>query len=145
MPKTDELEALVPKGIVINPINAPEVRLHIAPLPLKDVAQVVRYVMDSKELMSKFEGLDDKGLMNLLEGDILTRVNGLLRLLLPAYEKTLTDDWCSKHLSISHYRAIAVGAIKVNGLEEVFTLVMGQIKKFVGKQVEAAHHQATTS
>ena len=112
--------------------------LRLAPLPAKRLLEVVRYVETTKDLPDvlaaafKADGEGKrKALADLLQTDVLPRLNGLLRLLFWQQEKELTDDWCFDHLSLAHYVTFCRMALVQNQLHDVFQVAKGVAGQFI--------------
>ncbi len=118
-----ELDVLIPDPKIYR-VGAEELR--VAPLPVKQVLRVAKFVQANFKDIEKFK-LDSENLdvASLLEGEVYTRLNALLRLIIPTSEKVLTDEWCSDHLTNAHYRAIIVCAMKQNEVMELFQKARG--------------------
>lgn len=121
--KLSDIDVLMPKPF-IHKVAGEELRQQA--LPIRKLLLVVQFVEKNSDLLNKFQLLgkseEDGGvaLSTILEKDVYTRVNSLIRLLLPGHEDLLTDDWCLDHLSNAHYFAIIKTALVQNQLYELF-------------------------
>ena len=120
-----------------------DVELRLAPLPVKDVLKIVKYIKGQQDILEKFSGKDPKADLDIdkfLQDDIFKRLNGLLRLMFTEVggRKYLTDQWCEEHLTPAHYRAFIVVFLKQNQLWEVFLAAKGMLGKNMGEALRQA-------
>ena len=133
-PIRDE-DVLIPDPILFK-VGGEELRL--APLPVKRLTGILRFVETHVKTLEKLnlEDATQDGLAGFMEAEVFARLNELLRLLFVTEreQKLLTDDWCADHLSLAHYRAIVMAALKQNELHGLFLRAKG----FLGQRMEAA-------
>lgn len=137
MSEMKELEALIPTPVYINAIGT-DTRLRVQPLTLKQLAEVVKFIQGSKEVLGDLENVKTLDIATLLQGPVVKRANGLLRLLLPTHAKEMNDEWCAEHLSTAHYKAIVVASMKQNALYDVFLKAKGFLAAFMEKNMDKA-------
>ncbi len=140
MPESD-IDVLIPKPALYR-VAGEELRQQV--LSIRKMLAVIQFVeknadlLDQFKLMGKPTDQGGKSISAILEQDVYTRLNVLIRLLLPGHEKTLTDDWCMEHLSNAHYYAIIKTALVQNQLYELFT----RAKDLMGPTMVAAFRQS---
>ena len=133
----DDLAVLVPAPAIFR-VGGQEIR--IAPLPVKRLVGLIKFVEQNKDLLDKLNDVLQVGIVTTLETEFYPRVNALLRLVVsPASGHAfLTDEWCSDNLTNAHYRAMFMTVLRQNELEQVFL----KAKAFLGIYVENALRQA---
>jgi len=130
-------DALIPKPEIFR-LGGEE--LSLAPLPIKRLVEIVRYVEDNfKELQTiDLTKAMEGGVAAMMEGTVYVKMNALVRLLFPDKAEKLTDEWCSDHMTNAHYRAIFITMLRQNQLYELFQMAKGLVIQKVGESLRQA-------
>ena len=139
-PTLSEIDVLIPRPVLYK-MAGEELRQVV--LPGRKVLAVIRFVEENIDVLTKFQSMGkskEEGGMKLseiLETQVVLKLNELSRLLLPESAKVMTDEWCLEHLGPAHYVAFVKTALVQNQLWDVFTRVKG----FVSASMEASLRQ----
>lgn len=142
-PTLSEIDVLVPQPKLW---RVADVELRQVPLKNRQVLKVIQFVEKNYGVLDKFRGLgkpEEEGgklLSTVVQEDVFTTLNALVRLLFPSQEAQFTDDWCLDFLTPAHYVAFIKTALIQNQLYEVFT----KAKELMGQKMAAHLRQSMT-
>ena len=134
---TPDEAVLVPEPKIFK-VGGKEIR--VAPLPVKRLLGVMKFVENNKDLVEKINGIMEVGISGFMEQEVYRRLNELIRMVVSPKEahEFMTDEWCLDYMTNAHYRAIVMTVLQQNELYDVFL----KAKAFLGGHIQEALRQS---